>query len=130
MFSVAGITQLLKPYSIRRGILNVLNEVHVIVTGNMDAVFMNCGRSPHKIHEVEVEVQIIDLQDVYDKKTKRTPEGLEYRLEDSKVTVVVHASEEITCVRAYTQRCPEAAIRTHDTIGRHWFRLSLFYKNV
>lgn len=109
----AGITELLKTYSI-----NVLNEVHVIVTGNMDAVFMNCNRSPHKIHEVEVEVQIIDLQDVYDKKTKRTPEGLEYRLEDSKVTVVVQASEEITCVRAYTQRCPEAAIRTHDTIGR------------
>ena len=109
----AGITELLKTYSI-----NVLNEVHVIVTGNMDAVFMNCGRSPNKIHEVEVEVQIIDLQDVYDKKTKRTPEGLEYRLEDSKVTVVVQASEEITCVRAYTQRCPEAAIRTHDTIGR------------
>ena len=100
-------------------------------TGNMDGVFMDYGRSPHKIHEVEMEVQITDLQEVYDKKTKRTAEGLEYRLEDSKVTVVVQASEEITCVRAYTQRCLEAAIRTHDTIGRQVqaFTLSL-YMNV
>lgn len=80
--------------------------------------------------EVEIEVQIMDLKDVYYKTTKKTLDGLEYPLEDSEVTVVSQASEEITCVRAYTQRCPEAAIRTHDTIGRHWFRLSLFYENV
>ena len=70
-----------------------------------------------KVPEVEVEVQIIDLKEVYDKKTKKTLEGLEYRLDDSEVTVVVQASETITSVRAFTQRCPEAAMRTHDTIG-------------
>ena len=65
-----------------------------------------------------MEIQIIDLKDVYEKKTKRTNNGLEDRLEDSEVTVVVRASDEITSVRAYTRRCAEAAIRTHDTIGR------------
>ena len=74
-----------------------------------------------KVPKVEVEVQIIDLKEVYDKKTKKTLEGLEYRLDDSEVTVVVQASETITSVRAFTQRCPEAAMRTHDTIGSHLF---------
>ena len=74
-----------------------------------------------KVPEVEVEVQIIDLKEVYDKKTKKTLEGLEYRLDDSEVTVVVQASETITSVRAFTQRCPEAAMRTHDTIGSYLF---------
>ena len=68
--------------------------------------------------EVVMEVHVMDLKDVYNKKVKKTCEGLEYPLEDSKVTVVVQASQEISRVRAYTQRCPEAAIRTHDTIGR------------
>ena len=74
-----------------------------------------------KVPEVKVEVQIIDLKEVYDKKTKKTLEGLEYRLDDSEVTVVVQASETITSVRAFTQRCPEAAMRTHDTIGSYLF---------
>ena len=60
----------------------------------------------------------MDLKDVYNKKTKKTLEGLQYPLEDSKITVMVQASDEITSVRAYTQRCIEAAIKTHDTIGR------------
>ena len=77
-----------------------------------------CPNSSIKAPEVETEVQIMDLKDVYNKKMKKTLEGLEYRLEDSEVTVVVQASEEITSVRAYTQRCSEAAIRTHDTLGR------------
>ena len=79
---------------------------------------MTHPESPNKVPEVEVEVQILDLKDFYDKKTKKTLEGLEYRLENSKVTVVVQASDEITSIQAYTQRCPEAAIRTHDTIGK------------
>ena len=79
----------------------------------------------NKVPEVEVEVQIMDLKDVYDKKTKKTFEGLKYRLDDSEVTVVLQASETITSVRAYTQRCPEAAMRTNDTIGmlRNFFSL-------
>lgn len=72
----------------------------------------------NKISEVDVEILIMGLKDVYDKKTKKTNEGLEYRLENSEVTVVIRASDEITSVRAYTRRCAEAAIRTHDTIGR------------
>ncbi|XP_078376309.1 uncharacterized protein LOC144659684 isoform X2 [Oculina patagonica] len=79
--------------------------------------FMPSRETSNRAKEVEVEIQIIDLKDVYDKKTKKTYNGIEYRLENSVVTVVVRASDEITSVRAYTQRCAEAAIRTHDTIG-------------
>ena len=31
---------------------------------------------------------------------------------------MAQASDEITSIHAYTQRCVEAAIRTHDTVGR------------
>ena len=79
---------------------------------------MSSPDSSHKISELDVEILIMGLKDVYDKKTKKTNEGLEYRLENSEVTVVIRASDEVTSVRAYTQRCAEAAIRTHDTIGR------------
>ncbi len=68
--------------------------------------------------EVNVEVQIIDLKDVYDKKTKKVAAGLEYRLENPVVTVVVRASVEITNVYVHVQRCARAAIRTHDTSGK------------
>ena len=71
-----------------------------------------------KAPKVEAEIQIVDLKDVYDKKTRQTKKGLEYRLEDSEVTVVIRASDAITSIRAYTQRCAEAAIRTHDTTGK------------
>ena len=68
--------------------------------------------------EVNVEVQIIDLKDVYDKKTKKVAAGLEYRLENPQVTAVVRASVEITNVYVHVQRCARAAIRTHDTSGK------------
>lgn len=69
--------------------------------------------------EENVEVQIVDLRDVYDKKTqtKKGSKRLEYRLENSEVTVVVRASVEITKICAYVQRCARAAIRTHDIRG-------------
>lgn len=79
---------------------------------------MSSPDTSNKTSEVDVEILIMGLKDVYDKKTKKTNEGLEYRLENSEVTVVIRASDEIANVRAYTQRCAEAAIRTHDTIGR------------
>ncbi|KAL9987265.1 hypothetical protein ACROYT_G001543 [Oculina patagonica] len=85
--------------------------------GNETIGNVSSPETPNKFLEVEVEVQIVGLKDVYDKKTKKTNNGLEYRLENSEVTVAVRASDEITSVRAYTQRCAEAAIRTHDTIG-------------
>ena len=68
--------------------------------------------------EVTVEVQIIDLKDVYDKKTKKVAAGLEHRLENPQVTAVVRASVEITNVYVHVQRCAKAAIRTHDTSGK------------
>jgi len=68
--------------------------------------------------EVNVEVQIIDLKDVYDKKTKKVAAGLEYRLENAVVTAVARASVEITNVYVHVQRCARAAIKTHDTIGK------------
>ena len=69
--------------------------------------------------EVEAEIQIMDLKDVYDKKTKKTNKGhLEYSLEDSKVSLTIRASDEITGLRAYTQRCAEAAIKTRDVTGK------------
>ena len=79
---------------------------------------MSSPETLDQVADVDVEVQIMGLKDVYDKKTKKTNDGLEYRLENSEVTVVVRASDEISSVQAYTQRCAEAAIRTHDTIGR------------
>ena len=94
---------------------------------NVEETLKTSTESSSKIPEVEVEVQIIDLKDAYNKTTKRTRQGLEYPLEDSKVTVVMQASEEITCVRAYIQRCPEAAIKTHDTIGRPF---KIYFCNV
>ena len=78
------------------------------------------NREPqNKDLEVNVEIQIIDLKDVYDKKTKKVAAGLEYRLENPEVTVVVRASVEITNVYVHVQRCARAAIRTHDTSGKH-----------
>lgn len=71
--------------------------------------------------EVEVDIQIMDLKDVYDKKTKKTNEGhLEYTLMDSKVSVAIRASDDITGLKAYTRRCAEAAIKTRDTTGEMW----------
>ena len=89
----------------------------VLVAGN-DASSSISGQESNKVSEVEVEIQLTDLKDVYNKKTKKTDKGLKYCLEDSLVTVVAEASDEITSIRAYTQRCVEAAIRTHDTVGR------------
>ena len=68
----------------------------------------------------DIEVQIMDLKECYKKRRgRRTVKGpVEDHLADSKVTVMIHASEEISNVRAFTQRCPDAARRTHDTIGR------------
>ena len=60
----------------------------------------------------------MDLKDFYDKKTKKGTKGLEYRLENSEVNVMVQASVEITNVYAHVQRCARAAIRTHDTSGK------------
>ena len=81
------------------------------------AIPMN-PEAQNKDLEVNVEVQIIDLKDVYDKKTKKVAAGLEYRLENPEVTVVVRASVEITNVYVHVQRCARAAIRTHDTNGK------------
>lgn len=90
----------------------------MLVSGNDAGSPLSGQESSNKISEVEVEIQVIDLKDVYNKKTKKTNKGLKYCLEDSKVTVVAQASDEITRIRAFTQRCVEAAIRTHDTVGR------------
>ena len=68
----------------------------------------------------DIEIQIIDLKECY-KKTRRrqSVKGLvKDHLVDSEVTVMIQASEKISNVRAFTQRCPDAARRTHDTIGR------------
>ena len=82
------------------------------------ATLMNPEPKQNKDLEVTVEVQIVDLKDVYDKKTKKVAAGLEYRLENPEVTVVVRASVEITNVCVHVQRCARAAIRTHDTSGK------------
>ena len=95
--------------------------VIVIFTENVEVSLVNGPqkKSSNKVSAVEIEVQIIDLKDYYHKKrVKHAVKGLEYRLQDSKVTVIIQASEDITNVSAYTQRCAVAAIRTHDTIGR------------
>ena len=80
--------------------------------------------SPHEASNTipadDIEIQILDLKECY-KKTRRrqTLKGLvKDHLLDSEVTVMIQASEKISNVRAFTQRCPDAARRTHDTIGR------------
>ena len=90
----------------------------MLVSGNDVGSPISGQESSNKVSEVEVEIQVIDLKDVYNKKTRKTDKGLKYCLEDSEVTVVAQASDEITSIHAYTQRCVEAAIRTHDTVGR------------
>ena len=65
----------------------------------------------------EVRVQILNLMDMYDKRTVKTSGKYEYRLGWSEVTIVARASKEIKRVRVYVQRCPEAAARTNDTTG-------------
>lgn len=74
------------------------------------------GHQP-KYARPEVEVQIMNLMDTYDKKTKKCSGKYEYGLGSSEVTIVARASDEIKRVRVYVQRCPDAAIRTHDTTG-------------
>ena len=90
----------------------------MLVSGNDVGCPISGQESSNKVLEVEVEIHVISLKDVYNKKTKKTDKGLKYCLEDSEVTVVAQASDEITSIQAYTQRCVEAAIRTHDTVGR------------
>lgn len=75
-----------------------------------------------------VEVQILDLRDVYEKKTKKGPKGLEYRLENPKVMVKVHADLEITEVCAFVKRCARAAMRTHDNRGAVKLTVSVLEK--
>ena len=65
----------------------------------------------------KVRVQILNLMDMYDKRTVKTSGKYEYRLGWSEVTIVARASKEIKRVRVYVQRCPEAAARTNDTTG-------------
>jgi len=96
----------------------------VLVAGNDAASSISGQESSNKVSDVEVEIQLIDLKDVYNKKTKKTDKGLKYCLEDSEVTLVAQASDEITSIRAYTQGCIEAAIRTHDTVGRITYNVS------
>lgn len=90
----------------------------MLVSGNDVGNPISGQESSDKISEVEIEIQVIDFKEVYNKKTKKTNEGLKYYLEDSEVTIVAQATDEITRIHAYTQRCVEAAIRTHDTVGR------------
>jgi len=73
---------------------------------------------PPKDLQPEVGVQIMNLMDTYDKRTKKLSGKYEYRLGSSEVTIVARASDEIKRVRVYVQRCPEAAVRTQDTVGK------------
>ena len=71
-----------------------------------------------KHSQPEVGVQIMNLMDTYDKKTKKLSGKYEYRLGSTEVTIVARASDEIERVRVYVQRCPDAVIRAQDTAGK------------
>ncbi|XP_022793913.1 uncharacterized protein LOC111332751 [Stylophora pistillata] len=73
---------------------NLSGNVNKVVNAAKDS------RTVNNNYEERVEVEIVDLKDVYEKKTKKGPKGLEYRLENSKVTVKVHADLGITKVCA------------------------------
>lgn len=74
--------------------------------------------SPPKQSQPEVGVQIMNLMDTYDKRTKKLSGKYEHRLGPTEVTIVARATDEIKRVRVYVQRCPEAVIKTHDTVGK------------
>ena len=81
------------------------------------------------IPEDDIKVQIMDLKECYKKRRgRRTVKGpVEDHLADSKVTVMIQASNEISNLRAFTQRCPDAARRTHDTIGKSLLSVIFFF---
>ena len=70
-----------------------------------------------------VEVQILNLMDSYDKRTKKVCGKCEYRLATSEVTMMIRANDEIRKIRVHVQRCRQAAVRTHDTIGQFFVLL-------
>ena len=67
---------------------------------------------------IPVVLDIRNLREVYQKKTRKTGVGFEHRLVNSKVNMTVTAQAQIRCIKCYVRRCREAAKRTHDTIGR------------
>lgn len=89
-----------------------------VVYASLKSTAAKDSRTVTNNYEERVQVEIVDLRDVYEKKTKKGPKGLEYRLENSKVTVKVHADLEITKVCAYVKRSARAAMRTHDNRGK------------
>lgn len=73
----------------------------------------------------EVRVEVLNLMDIYDKKTFKSSGKYEHRTESSEVTIVARAAEEIKKVRVYVQRCPETTQRAHDTTGLVELRVKL-----
>ena len=63
------------------------------------------------------QVQFWNLKDVYEKKARKTFRGPSYKFEDSVVMIEATSSRDLRSLRVYVQRCPEAAMKTHDTLG-------------
>lgn len=86
--------------------------------------------NPRSLSPHHVVVQITDLKEIYDKNQKKTLTGSEQRIVDSKVNMIVSASTQIKNIKIYVQRCPEAASKTNDTIGKYHFNYILFYSST
>lgn len=118
-------------------ISQIFSTLHVLLPTADQSPPTSCGaklevlsKDPYPKHlRPEVGVQIMNLMDTYDKRTKKMSGKYEYRLGSSEVTIVARASDEIKRVKVYVQRCPEAAIITQDTVGR-FFKVQLLGNEV
>lgn len=70
-------------------------------------------------HQPDIQVEIQDLKDVYDKvQIKKVPTS-EQRIAQGKVNGVAWTTGQIKNITVFVQRTPEAAEKANDTIG--WY---------
>lgn len=81
-----------------------------------DSVFSSFDLS--YTEDTKSNVTILDLKDVYEKGQMRRNANSEQRLLDAEVHLMATSEKPIQDVRAYVERCPEAARILQDTNGR------------
>lgn len=67
----------------------------------------------------EIQVEIQDLKDVYDKVQIKKVPASEQRIAQGKINGVAWTTGQIKSITAFVQRTPEAAEKANDTVG--WY---------
>ncbi|XP_031553759.1 uncharacterized protein LOC116290795 [Actinia tenebrosa] len=67
--------------------------------------------------EPDVQFEVFDLKDIYDKVQKKTAEGSEQRIANGVVNMAATATAQISAVRVFVRRNEKAALKTNDRIG-------------